>query len=49
LNVKRTSDDTLIALTEGMVTFTRKKVRAFTGNLVKRTFVNIIPLPKQEA
>lgn len=40
-NVKRTSDDTLIALTSGKVGFVHKKVRAFTGNLVSRTFVNV--------
>ena len=40
-NVKRTSDDTLISLTTGKVSFTHKKVMAFTGNLKNRTFVNV--------
>ncbi len=40
--VKRTGDDTLIAVNSGAVYFSHKKVRAFTGNLVDRTFVNII-------
>ena len=40
-NVKRTADDTLISMTEGAVSFTKKKVRAFTGNLVKRTYINV--------
>ncbi len=41
-NVKRTGDDTLIALTDGTVQFAVKKVRAFTGKLVKRRFINVI-------
>jgi large subunit ribosomal protein L27 len=42
-NVKRTADDTLIALTSGVVKFTKKKVLAFNGNLTKRTFLEVIP------
>lgn len=42
-NVKQTGDDTLIALTDGKVGFVHKKVTAFTGNLVSRTFVTVIP------
>ena len=41
-NVKRTGDDTLIALTDGTVQFAVKKVRAFTGKLVKRRFISVI-------
>lgn len=37
--VKRTADDTLIAMTDGVVSFTKKKVKAFNGNLVKRTYL----------
>jgi large subunit ribosomal protein L27 len=40
--VKRTGDDTLIAVASGNIFFSHKKVRAFTGNLQKRTFVNVI-------
>ena len=40
--VKRTSDDTLIAMADGKVHFTKRKVRGFTGNLVKRTYVSVI-------
>ncbi len=39
--VKRTSDDTLVAHTDGIVSFTKKKVFAFNGNLTKRTFINV--------
>jgi large subunit ribosomal protein L27 len=42
-NVKRTSDDTLISLVDGVVEFSKKKVLAFTGNLDTRTFVNVVP------
>lgn len=41
-NVVRTADDTLIASAEGTVQFVHKKTRAFTGNLKKKTFINVI-------
>ena len=41
--VKRVSDDSLVAKTSGVVQFVKKKVVAFNGNLVKRTFVNVVP------
>jgi large subunit ribosomal protein L27 len=40
-NVKRTGDDTLISMTDGVISFTKKKVRAFNGNLVQRTFISV--------
>lgn len=40
-NVKRTADDTLVAIKSGEVKFTKKQVKAFTGNLVKRTYINV--------
>ncbi len=40
-NVKRTADDTLIAMTDGVVRFIKKKVTAFNGNLTKRTFLTV--------
>jgi large subunit ribosomal protein L27 len=40
-NVKRTSDDTLIALTNGLVQFKKKKALSFTGKLSTRTFVSV--------
>jgi large subunit ribosomal protein L27 len=40
-NVKRVSDDSLIALQDGVLSFKVKKVLNFTGNLKKRTFLDI--------
>lgn len=40
-NVKRGEDDTLFALKDGLVKFTRKKVRLFTGKLETRRFVSV--------
>ncbi len=42
-NVKRGGDDTLYAKTAGIVTFTRKKIKKFTGSLEWARFVSIIP------
>ncbi|NJK71694.1 50S ribosomal protein L27 [Candidatus Gracilibacteria bacterium] len=41
VNVKRANDDTLIALSDGVVSFKKKKVIMFNGNLKKRTFVEV--------
>jgi large subunit ribosomal protein L27 len=41
-NVKRGEDDTLFAMKDGVVKFTFKKVRDFTGKLARRRFVNVI-------
>lgn len=41
-NVKRTGDDTLMALTNGLVQFKKKKVTDFTGKLAKRTYVSVV-------
>jgi large subunit ribosomal protein L27 len=41
-NVKRTGDDTLIALKDGMVKYTTKKVVRFTGKLKKAKFANVV-------
>lgn len=40
-NVKRTGDDTLISLTEGLVQFKKKKATTFTGKLESRTYVSV--------
>lgn len=45
-NVKRGEDDTLFALEDGIVKFTSKKVRNYTGKLVSRSYVHIIPSEK---
>jgi large subunit ribosomal protein L27 len=42
-NVMQGSDDTIFALTSGLVKFTRKKIRKFHGGLEWAKFVNIIP------
>ena len=42
-NVKRGEDDTLFALKNGLVKFTTKKVKLFTGKLVSRKFVSVEP------
>jgi large subunit ribosomal protein L27 len=42
-NVQRAGDDTLMALADGTVQFKRKKVVDFTGRLVTRTYVNVVP------
>jgi large subunit ribosomal protein L27 len=41
-NVKRGKDDTLFALKNGLVKFTTKKIRVFTGKLVQKKFVSVI-------
>lgn len=40
-NVRRGADDTLYAVVNGVVTFTRRTVKNFTGKLVQRTFIGI--------
>jgi large subunit ribosomal protein L27 len=44
VGVKRTADDTLIALYDGILEFKKRKVLSFTGNLVKRTYLNVASL-----
>lgn len=41
-NVRIGSDDTLYAVSNGVVKFTAKKVRGFDGNLHLRKFVHVI-------
>jgi large subunit ribosomal protein L27 len=38
-NVKKAGDDTLLSLASGVLFFKKKKVRAFNGNLVQRTYL----------
>lgn len=42
-NVKRAEDDTLVAMADGIVEFTNKKSRAFTGKMQMRKYVNVVP------
>lgn len=45
-NVERGADDTLFALVDGVVKFEERKVKAFTGKLVKRMLVHVLPTSK---
>ncbi len=40
-NVKRGEDDTLFALKDGIVKFTTKKIKNFTGKIIARRFVSV--------
>lgn len=40
-NVKRGEDDTLFSLKDGIVKFSVKKIRNFTGKIVNRKFVSV--------
>ncbi len=40
-NVKRGEDDTLFAMKDGLVKFSTRKLRAFTGKLVKKRIVSV--------
>ena len=42
-NVQKGGDDTLFAVADGIVKFTTKNVKLFTGKLEKKKFVNIVP------
>lgn len=42
-NVKKAGDDSLYAIADGRVQFEAKKVKEFTGKLVKRLFVSVVP------
>lgn len=42
-NVRRAGDDSLFAMVDGNVQFQTKKVKEFTGKLVKRLFVSVVP------
>ncbi len=41
-NVKRSEDDTLFALKDGIVKFSSKKIRVFSGKLVMKKFVSVV-------
>ncbi len=43
VNVAKGSDDTLFAMANGVVKFTEKKVRRFTGAFKTVKFANIVP------
>lgn len=41
-NVKKGDDDTLFALKEGKVHYTKKKIKKFNGELKLTNFVNVV-------
>ena len=43
LNVGKGSDDTLFALTDGIVGFTNKRIKRYTGEFKMAKFVNVVP------
>ncbi|MBU0540386.1 50S ribosomal protein L27 [Patescibacteria group bacterium] len=47
-NVRMGSDDTLYAAVAGIVKFTQKKIRRYTGKLKKAKFVNIEPIKAEK-
>jgi large subunit ribosomal protein L27 len=40
-NVKRAEDDTLFAMKDGAVKFTKKKTKRFTGKMISKVFVSV--------
>lgn len=47
VGVKRAEDDTLFATIDGVVEFSRKKMRSFTGKLTERRFVSVVAADKE--
>ena len=46
LNVRMGSDDTLFAIGDGVVKFTDKRIRRFTGKFKLAKFANVVPAGK---
>ena len=42
-NVMKGKDDTLFSTIDGIVEFSKKKMKTFTGKLKRRTFISIEP------
>ena len=47
LNVKKGSDDTLFSTILGVVKFTNKRVKQFTGAFKMAKLVNVVPMEKK--
>ncbi len=47
LNVKKGSDDTLFSTILGVVKFTNKRVKQFTGAFKMAKLVNVVPMGKK--
>ena len=45
-NVMKGKDDTLFTTMNGIVKFTKKKVKNFAGKLQKRQYINVLPPQK---
>jgi len=45
-NVKKGVDDTLFATKNGIIKFTNKKIKKFTGKLELARFAHVIPIEK---
>ncbi len=43
LNVRLGKDDTIFAVTDGVVKFTNRRIRRFTGQMKIAKFVNVVP------
>ena len=48
-NVSKGSDDTLFATIMGIVAFTNKRVRRYTGAFKDAKFVHVLPIEKKES
>jgi len=42
-NVAKGNDDTLFATADGLVKFSQRKIKKFTGNLGRVKFVHVVP------
>lgn len=43
LNVRMGKDDTIFAVANGVVSFSNKRIRRFTGQMKMAKFVNVVP------
>jgi large subunit ribosomal protein L27 len=46
LNVSTGSDDTLFATTDGIVSYSSKLIRRFTGHIKRAKYANVVPIKK---
>ena len=46
INVAKGKDDTLFALAEGVVKFTNKRIKRYTGHFKTAKFVHVVPAGK---
>lgn len=46
-NVRMGSDDTLFAIAEGLVAFSNKKIKRYTGAFKTVKFANVVPIEKK--